>query len=148
MFHFELACGVERYTKTDMVCLITGASWLTLTQMIASIFGISRDDKRLNYVKKLAQTLGLQNNIVFKTAMLLSEMLALYRAHDVLSLPSYIEAIGLVVLEAMSFGRPAFTSDTVGANVYVKDGVTGFIFTTGDINSLAEKLRNVVIKII
>lgn len=109
--------------------------------MIASIFGISRDDKRLNYVKKLAQTLGLQNNIVFKTAMLLSEMLALYRAHDVLSLPSYNEAIGLVVLEAMSCGRPAFTSDTVGANVYVKDGVTGFIFTTVDINSLAEKLQ-------
>ena len=29
----------ERYTKTDMVYLVTGASWLTLTQMIASIFG-------------------------------------------------------------------------------------------------------------
>ena len=102
---------------------------------------ISRDDKRLNYVKKLAETLGLQNNIVFKTAMPLSEMPALYRAHDVLILPSYNEAIGMVVPEAMSCGRPTVTSDTVGANVYVKNGVTGFIFTTGDINSLAETLQ-------
>lgn len=29
----------ERYTKTDMVYLVQGASWLTLTQMIASLSG-------------------------------------------------------------------------------------------------------------
>ena len=73
--------------------------------------------------------------------MPLSEMPELYRAHDVLILPSYNEAIGMVVPEAMSCGRPTVTSDSVGANVYVKNGVTGFIFTTGDINSLAETLQ-------
>ena len=29
----------EQYTKTDMVYLIQGASWLTITQMVASLFG-------------------------------------------------------------------------------------------------------------
>lgn len=101
---------------------------------------ISRDNKRLDYVKELARMSGLQNIVIFKNSMPLSEMPMLYRAHDILVLPSYNEAIGMVVPEAMSCGRPTVTSDTVGANVYVRNGVTGFIFKTGDINSLAKTL--------
>lgn len=102
---------------------------------------ISRDNKGLDYIKKLAHTSGLQDIIAFKTAMPLSEMPALYSDHDILILPSYNEAIGMVVPEAMSCGRATVTSDTVGANVYVRNGVTGFIFKTGDINSLAKTLE-------
>lgn len=101
---------------------------------------ISRDSKRVDYVKELARMLGLQNIVIFKESMPLSEMPKLYRTHDILVLPSYNEAIGMVVPEAMSCGRPTVTSDTVGANVYVRNGVTGFIFSTGDINSLAKIL--------
>jgi len=102
---------------------------------------ISRDDKRLDDVMKLAHEAGVREVIQFRKAMALKDMPALYRAHDILILPSYNEAIGMVVPEAMSCGRATITSDTVGANIYVNDGVTGIIFKTGDIKSMVEALK-------
>lgn len=102
---------------------------------------ISRDDKRLHNISKLAHEIGVRESIEFREAMSLEDMPALYRAHDVLILPSYNEAIGMVVPEAMACGRATITSDTVGANIYVKNGVTGVIFKTGDIHSLVEAIK-------
>ena len=97
---------------------------------------ISRDNKNLDDIVKLSHKTGVQEIVEFQNARELEEMPALYRAHDLLILPSYNEAIGMVVPEAMSCGRATITSDTVGANVYVKEGVTGLIFKTFDINEL------------
>ena len=102
---------------------------------------ISRDNKNLDAVVKLSHEAGVREVIEFQNAKELEEMPSLYRAHDVLILPSYNEAIGMVVPEAMACGRATITSDTVGANIYVNNGVTGMIYKTGDINSLIEVLE-------
>ena len=102
---------------------------------------ISRDNKRLNEIKNLARKSGIEGVVNFKKSMPLSQMPSLCSEHDILILPSYNEAIGMVVPEAMSCGLSTVTSDTVGANVYVKEGVTGFIFKTGDIDSLVQTLE-------
>ena len=68
----------------------------------------------------------------------------LYQDHDVLVLPSYNEAIGMVVPEAMSSGIPTITSDTVGANVYVLPGKNGLIFETGNVKALKAALQEYV----
>jgi len=46
----------------------------------------------------------------------------------------------------MACGLPTVTSDTVGANIYVLDNKTGFIFPTGDVEALKEKLHNLCSK--
>ena len=102
---------------------------------------ISRDNKNLDDIVKLSHKTGVREFVEFRNAGELEEMPALYRAHDLLILPSYNEAIGMVIPEAMSCGRATITSDTVGANVYVKDGVTGLIFKTFDINELTETIE-------
>ena len=102
---------------------------------------ISRDNKNLDEIVKLSHKIGVQEIVEFQNARELEEMPALYRAHDLLILPSYNEAIGMVVPEAMSCGRATITSDTVGANVYVKDGVTGLIFKTFDISELTATIE-------
>lgn len=71
------------------------------------------------------------------------EIQDIYHQHDVLVLPSYNEAIGIVVAEAMATGMPTITSDTVGANIYVKENITGFIYPTEDIQSLANAIKKI-----
>ncbi|MFX1396103.1 MAG: glycosyltransferase family 4 protein [Promethearchaeota archaeon] len=67
-------------------------------------------------------------------------MKEIYSSYDVLILPSYNEALGMVVPEAMSCGLPVIVSDTVGAASYVKDGYNGYIFKTFDFIDLANKI--------
>lgn len=102
---------------------------------------ISRDDKRLDEVVSCARQAGVEEAVEFRRAMSVDDMPELYKEHDILVLPSYNEAIGMVVPEAMSCGRATVTSDTVGANVYVNPGITGYIFKTGDVDDLSNVLK-------
>lgn len=92
-------------------------------------------------VEECARQCGVADRVKFLDTMPKEEVAALNRAHDVLVLPSDHETIGMVVPEAMACGIPTVTSDTVGANVYVKEGETGFIFETGNVDALAACLR-------
>ncbi|MEX0917678.1 MAG: glycosyltransferase family 4 protein [Candidatus Paceibacterota bacterium] len=102
---------------------------------------ISRNEWDREQIAALAVEKGVQDMVSVLDAQPQTEMPALYYAHDVLVLPSYNEAIGMVVPEAMACGVPTITSDTVGANVYVKHGETGLIFETGNVTALADSIR-------
>lgn len=102
---------------------------------------ISRDATAVEYIKSMVQEYGLESRVKFRGAITFKDLPALYHEHDILILPSDNEPIGMVVPEAMACGLPTITSDTVGANVYVQDGVTGLIFPTGNSKVLAEKLE-------
>lgn len=94
-------------------------------------------------LKRYAKELGIENRVSFLAPVPREKIRDLYTAHDVLVLPSRDEELGLVVPEAMACGIPTVTSDTVGANVYVREGETGLVFKTGDVVGLAEKLREI-----
>ena len=90
-----------------------------------------------------AKELGISRQLVLLDAVAPDELRAVYLEHDVLVLPSNREAIGMVVPEAMACGVPTITSKAVGANTYVEEGVTGFVFDTGNANELADKLAKI-----
>ena len=71
-----------------------------------------------------------------------SEIGRAYAAADVLVLPSDEgETWGLVVNEAMQYGRPAIVSDRVGCGPdLIRDGDTGFVFPAGDRKALANRM--------
>lgn len=101
---------------------------------------VGRADVGRKKIEKLVVRYDLSSVVTFLDPLPMSEMPALYHRHDVLVLPSYNEAIGMVVPEAMACGIPTITSDTVGANVYVKEKKTGWIHPTGDVGALAAAL--------
>lgn len=101
---------------------------------------IGRADTGRERVEKLVAKFGLESEVTFHDPIAMDKLPALYHKHDVLVLPSYNEAIGMVVPEAMACGLPTVTSDTVGANVYVVAGETGLVHQTGDVSALAECL--------
>jgi glycosyltransferase involved in cell wall biosynthesis len=65
-----------------------------------------------------------------------------YRAADVLVLPSQYEPFGVVVNEAMLCGCVPIVTDRVGARFdLIDDGRTGFVYPAGDVEKLAGLLR-------
>ena len=69
---------------------------------------------------------------------------ALYRASDVLVLPSDQEPWALVINEAAAAGLAIVSSNVVGAAAeLVRDGVNGRLFPPGDLKALTDALLDV-----
>lgn len=74
-----------------------------------------------------------------------SEIAKYYLAADVLVLPSDYETWGLVINEGMCFGLPVITSDRVGCCAdLVREDFNGYVFPTGDVPALANRVRLLV----
>ena len=75
-----------------------------------------------------------------------SELQALYKAHDVIILPSdERETWGLVVNEALSHGLAAITSDRVGCREdLIKEGKNGAIFSYGEKTALFNHMAAII----
>jgi glycosyltransferase involved in cell wall biosynthesis len=65
---------------------------------------------------------------------------AVYRAADLLALPSLHEGSPLVVYEAMACGLPIVTTP-MGAGAIVRDGIEGFVLDPYDVRGWGERLR-------
>lgn len=65
-------------------------------------------------------------------------------ASDIFCIPSYREGFGSVVIEAASVGLPAIGTRIPGLIDAIEDGKTGILIPAGDVNALAEAMRNMV----
>jgi glycosyltransferase involved in cell wall biosynthesis len=94
------------------------------------------------HLEARARQLGVADRVRFLGFLNQTELPGTYVACDLLVLPSGHEPFGLVVNEAMVCGRPVAVSDSVGAaRDLVREGQTGFVFPTGDVDALAAILR-------
>lgn len=95
-----------------------------------------------NYLEKLANELGVKNEVSFLGQKTHSELANYYVSCDVFVLPSTLETQGLVAMEAMKFAKPVIvTKDIVSAKELVDDEQNGFIVDSQDPNELASKLN-------
>jgi len=62
-------------------------------------------------------------------------------AADVFCLPSYREGFGVVIIQAASAGIPSIGSRIYGVTDTIEDGITGFLFSAGDSEDLALKMK-------
>jgi len=84
------------------------------------------------------KALGVAEMVHFLGFTNQSQLPAVYRASDLLVLPSQYEPFGVVVNEAMLCGCPVVVSDHVGAGYdLVRPGQNGFVFPCGDVDGLA-----------
>lgn len=115
--------------------LATVASGGAEFQLIIVGDGPMRQDIRLR-----ASELGLLDRIRFTGALSEAETLAEIAAADVLVLPSLMEGLPVVLIEAMAMRRPVIASRVAGIPELSTDSETGFLFTPSDWNDLARKL--------
>lgn len=83
----------------------------------------------------LAHTHGIADDILFVGKQ--NDMSQLLAVSDILLLPSELESFGLVALEAMACEVPVVATRVGGIPEVVRDGVDGFLYGVGDINSMA-----------
>ncbi len=91
-------------------------------------------------LKKLCETLGLDQSVVFLGARDQDKLSYYYSAAEVAVMPSHYESFGMVALEAMACGTPVIASEVGGLAYLVRDGETGFTIPAEEPEMLCEKL--------
>ena len=71
-------------------------------------------------------------------------VMAAYRSHDALVLPSTYEGFGMVVIEAMSQRLPVVVTPVGCARAFVEDGVSGLVVPARDAAALADALARLM----
>ena len=98
------------------------------------------DGEKEEFLKAIVSEQNLENAVAFSGAKLTHEIPALMQESDCLVLPSLLEGIPNVILEAMACGLPVVASDLPGIREVVKDEETGFLVEPRDVENLAKKL--------
>ena len=81
-----------------------------------------------------------QGSIKVRPFISRAEMPELYAQHDIFVLPSLVEGMPLVLLEAMASGLAVVTTESSGMTDLVEDGHDGLLTIPGDADSLAVAL--------
>ncbi|MET0136337.1 MAG: D-inositol-3-phosphate glycosyltransferase [Kibdelosporangium sp.] len=78
-------------------------------------------------LQDLADRLGVADVVRFLPPKCAEDLAEVYRAADVVTVPSHNESFGLVALEAQACGTPVLATDVGGLRVAVADGLSGFL---------------------
>jgi glycosyltransferase involved in cell wall biosynthesis len=96
----------------------------TLPKICLHIVG---DGTKLREIKKLMDTLGVEENVVLHGFLTEREINHLYLACDMVVVPSRNEPFGITVLEAMRAGRPLIVSNRGALPELVKHNYNGIV---------------------
>jgi len=98
-----------------------------------------KDEKFYRELQEMSKEKGL--DVGFLGWIPHEELPEIYKKADIFVLPSYTEALGMVIMEAMAVGLPVIATQTSGAKDLVEDGKTGFLVPIGNVVTLKEKIK-------
>ncbi len=96
------------------------------------------EGSRRDALEAQARELRIAHRVVFTGRR--DDVPAVTAALDVAVLPSYREAQGLTILEAMALSRPVVASNVGGIPEMIEDGVTGLLVPPHDADALADAI--------
>ncbi|MEV6767842.1 D-inositol-3-phosphate glycosyltransferase [Nocardia sp. NPDC051030] len=85
--------------------------------------GLERPDALI----ELASALGISDRVTFLPPQPPNRLAQVYRAADLVAVPSYNESFGLVAIEAQASGTPVLAADVGGLGTAVRDHVSGLL---------------------
>ena len=91
-------------------------------------------------LRRLIDTKAVNKNVRFLGWIQDDDKLAAFGRAHMLVLPSYIEGLPVVLLEAMAAGLPVVATRVGGIPDLVEDGVNGFLIEPGDVEALSESI--------
>lgn len=87
------------------------------------------------------QEMSKELNVEFRGWVPHNELDKIYNQADIFILASHVEALGIVIMEAMASGLPVVATKTSGAKDLVLDGETGFLVPIKDVFAIKEKIK-------
>jgi D-inositol-3-phosphate glycosyltransferase len=93
---------------------------------------------------ELAASLGVSASVRFLPPQTGGDLPALYRAADLVAVPSYNESFGLVAVEAQACGTPVVAASVGGLVTAVRDGVSGTLVAGHDPEDWARVLAGLL----
>ncbi|WP_094287801.1 D-inositol-3-phosphate glycosyltransferase [Mycobacterium lehmannii] len=93
---------------------------------------------------RLANDLGISDRVTFLPPQSRDQLVNVYRAADLVAVPSYSESFGLVAVEAQACGTPVVAAAVGGLPVAVRDGVTGTLVDGHDDGDWAHAIGDVL----
>ncbi|MCL5282114.1 MAG: glycosyltransferase family 4 protein [Planctomycetes bacterium] len=125
-------------TAQPFVWLIVGPRCESISERLAA--------RGLAEHVRVVGSLGLSEKPGTKTFLFPSpEMVEMFRAADLFAFPTKLEAMGLVVLEAMAAGLPVVTTRVPGVRDLVESGVNGYLAREGDARDMAQYIRTLLL---
>ena len=99
-----------------------------------------------NDLLKLVNELGLTEFVTFTGFISNNEVINYFHQIDIFVVPSISpsETFGVAAIEASACGIPVIASHIGGLPEVVKDHKTGFLITPGDVDTLAEKISELI----
>jgi len=93
---------------------------------------VGSDGPSTSHVLKLLKKKHYKDNVSYLGRVPFSDLLKLYNTADLTCLWSWIEAEGLVLIEAMAQGTPCVGANAVGISNVIRHGKTGYLASNFD----------------
>ena len=124
IYDFVQIVGLLRGTGRNLVGLILGDG----------------DDVSKMKIKRLSNALGIENAIVKLGFQIHPE--SFYSQIDVLVHPSHADSAPRAIMEAMAVGTAVVASNVDGIPEMIDDGVTGYLFPVGGLESAVKQIAS------
>lgn len=102
--------------------------------------GLERPTALMDQVAEL----GIADSVTFLPPQPSDRLAQVYRASDVVAVPSHSESFGLVAIEAQACGTPVIAANVGGLGVAVDDGRTGVLVDGHDVGDWTNALEELL----
>lgn len=127
--------GGQVLKAMELVCKKDPRAWLVVLA--------EKDDIYSKFLVDQAKKAGI--NILITGWLEGEDLIVAFRCCDLVVTPSiYLDAFGLMNIEAMACKRPVITSCFSGGKEIVKDGVSGYVINPFDSNNFSTKITNIL----
>jgi glycosyltransferase involved in cell wall biosynthesis len=144
---FELLFAGRLVERKGVQVLLEAITRLRSGEVHLSVVG---EGPMREALEKRAAELGVGDRVTFHGFVSREELTRRFASCDAFVLPAVydakgdVEGLGVVLVEALSHGRPVVASDAGGIPDIVRDGETGLLVPPGDAGALATALRRIM----
>jgi len=100
------------------------------------------DGEMRGELEKYAEELGIRDRIEFKGWI--KDLKAIYEELDIVALTSLNEGTPVSLIEAMAGARPVVATNVGGVKDIVKDGVSGYLVESGNVEEFTRRLLELI----